>query len=55
MVGAGPRRQILNLGSFRVTDVRAGSATALAGGVLTVDLEELEGMLSATPTSPPSR
>ena len=49
MVGAGPRRQVLNLGSFRVTDVRAGSATALAGGVLTVDLDELEGMLSDDP------
>ncbi|MDE0289823.1 MAG: hypothetical protein OXM88_14785, partial [bacterium] len=49
MVDAGPRRQILDLGSFRVTDVRAGSATELAGGVLTVDLEELEGMLSDDP------
>ena len=45
----GPRRQVLNLGSFHVTDVRAGSLTAFVDGVLTIDVDELEGVLSDDP------
>ena len=45
-VGGAPRRQVLEVGWFDVTDVRAGAETALAGGVLTVDVEELEGLLA---------
>ena len=44
-VGA-PRRQVLEVGWFDVADVRAGAETALAGGVLTVDIEELEELLA---------
>ena len=45
----GPRRQVLNLGSFHVTDVRVGSPTAFTDGVLTIDVDELEGALSDDP------
>ena len=40
------RRQVLDIGSFDVHDVRAGSETAFAGGMLTIDVEELEERLA---------
>ena len=43
---ATPRRQVLDIGSFDVHDVRAGSETAFAGGMLTIDVEELEERLA---------
>lgn len=46
MTAGGPLRQVLEVGWFDVDDVRAGAETALDGGVLTVDLEELEGLLA---------
>ena len=46
MTAGGPLRQVLEVGWFDVDDVRAGAETALDGGVLTVDIEELEGLLA---------
>lgn len=46
MTAGGPLRQVLEVGWFDVDDVRAGAETALEDGVLTVDLEELEGLLA---------
>ena len=48
-MNSGPRRQILDVGSFDVSDVRAGAETAFSDGVLTVNIEELEELLSADP------
>jgi glycine reductase len=48
-MNGGPRRQILDVGAFDVSDVRAGAETAFADGILTIDIEELEGLLSADP------
>ena len=49
-MSSGPRRQVLDLGIFHVTDVRAGSPTSFADGVLTVDIDELERKLPADPS-----
>lgn len=46
MTAGGPLRQVLEVGWFDVDDVRAGAETALDGGVLTVDLEEMEELLA---------
>ena len=46
MTAGGPLRQVLEVGWFDVDDVRAGAETALDGGVLTVDLEEMEALLA---------
>lgn len=46
MTAGGPLRQVLEVGWFDVDDVRAGAETALDGGVLTVDIEELEELLA---------
>lgn len=48
-VNAGPLRQILNIGAFHVTDVRAGGRTALSDGLLTIDIDDLEDRLSRDP------
>ena len=41
-----PRRQVLDIGSFEVHDVQAGSETAFADGRLTIDIAELERRLA---------
>ena len=41
-----PRRQVLDIGSFDVREVRAGPETGFADGILTVDVEELERRLA---------
>ena len=46
MTSGAPIRQVLDIGSFDVTDVRAGSETALAEGVLTIDIAELQSRLA---------
>lgn len=43
---AAPQRQVLEVGWFDVSDVRAGDETALSGGVLTVGAGELEEILA---------
>ena len=46
MSAGSPRRQILDIGSFDVADVRAGPETAFADGVLTINILELEERLA---------
>ena len=46
MTGQGSPRQVLEIGSFDVRDVRPGTATTFDGGLLTIDLEGLERHLA---------
>lgn len=48
-VSPGPVRQVLDIGAFQVNEVKEGSATELTDGVLTIDIDALEEILSDDP------
>ena len=48
-MNSAPLRQVLEVGAFDVSDVRAGDETAFADGILTINIGELEELLSADP------